>query len=145
LCGPLRWESFVDAASIDVTPDARRAKWRIVRWVSEAFRDKYPLPPNGVSYVIVVSTFDRSKELMPDEQTTMYLADGTNKRERVRKLASAQQSSQFAGQQLSALGSRGPSGEKSNDDQYHANDDEGVYSRKSHLQGQPQNEPEGDQ
>jgi hypothetical protein len=71
-------ESFVDATSIKVSPDVRRAKWRMVRWVSEAFRDKSPLLPNVVSYVIVVSTFDCSKELMRDEQTTMYLADGTN-------------------------------------------------------------------
>jgi hypothetical protein len=71
-------ESFVDATSIEVSPTVRRAKWRMTRWVSDALRDKYPLSPNGVSYVIVVSTFDCSKELMRDEQTTMYLGDGTN-------------------------------------------------------------------
>lgn len=71
-------ESFVDATSIEVTPEVRRAKWQSVRWVSEEFADNYPLPPNAVSYIIVVSTFDCSKELMRDEQTTMYMGDGTN-------------------------------------------------------------------
>jgi hypothetical protein len=73
-------ESFVDRASIAATPDNRRAKWRMVRWASESYAKEHPsaTKPVGVSFVIVVSTFDCGKELMRDEQTTMYYADGTN-------------------------------------------------------------------
>jgi len=72
-------ESFVDPKSIEATPNNRRAKWRMARWVSESYLREHPLAakPVGVSYVIVASTFDCTKELMRDEQSTTYLADGT--------------------------------------------------------------------
>lgn len=72
-------ESFVHPASIEVVSDNRRAKWRMVRWVSDSYLKEHPLAgkPVGVSYVIVASTFDCTKELMRDEQSTTYFADGT--------------------------------------------------------------------
>jgi len=73
-------ESFVDRASIEATPENRRAKWRMVRWISESYAKEHPsaAKPVGVNFVMVVSTFDCGKALMRDEQTTMYYADGTN-------------------------------------------------------------------
>lgn len=71
-------ESLVDATSIEVTSDLRRAKWRMVPWLRKDFADKVLIPSNVIKYIIVVSTFDCRKELMRDEQTTMYKGDGTN-------------------------------------------------------------------
>jgi len=73
-------ESFVDQSSIQATPDYRRAKWRFVTWFSESYAKSHQLTanPRAVSFVIVVSTFDCGKDLMRDDQTTMYFADGTN-------------------------------------------------------------------
>jgi hypothetical protein len=73
-------ESFVDQKSIEVTPNYRRAKWRMVRWISDSYAKEHPeaTKPVGVSFVILEATFDCSKELMRDDRTTMYFADGTN-------------------------------------------------------------------
>jgi hypothetical protein len=74
-------ESSVDPKSVEATPNYRRAKWRMARWVSESYLKEYPsaAKPVGVSYIIVLSTFDCTKELMRDEQSTTYFADGTIK------------------------------------------------------------------
>jgi hypothetical protein len=74
-------ESSVDPKSVETTPNYRRAKWRMARWVSESYLKEHPLAaePVGVSYIIVLSTFDCTKELMRDEQSTTYFANGTTK------------------------------------------------------------------
>src|SRR5579859_1454299 len=76
--GCRRMESLLDATSIEVTFGLRRAKWRMVPWLRKDLADKVPIPSNVIKSVIVVSTFDCSKELMRDEQTPMYKGDGTN-------------------------------------------------------------------
>jgi hypothetical protein len=72
-------ESFVAPKSIETTSNSRRAKWRMARWVSESYLKEHPLAakPVGISSITVVSTFDCRKELMGDEQSTTYFADGT--------------------------------------------------------------------
>jgi hypothetical protein len=74
-------ESSVDPKSVEAMPTYRRAKWRMARWVSESYLKEHPLAaePVGVSYIIVLSTFDCRKELMRDEQSTTYFANGTTK------------------------------------------------------------------
>jgi hypothetical protein len=74
-------ESSVDPKSVEATPNYRRAKWRMARWLSDSYLKEHPLAakPVGVSYIITLSTFDCNKQLMRDEQSTTYLADGTTK------------------------------------------------------------------
>jgi hypothetical protein len=75
-------ESFVDRTSIEVMADYRRAKWRMTRWISESYATEHLsiINPVGnfVIYVIVITTFDCAGERVRDEQTTMYMSDGTN-------------------------------------------------------------------
>jgi hypothetical protein len=72
-------EHSVDPKSVEATPSYRRAKWRMARWISESYLREHPeaAKPVGVSYIVVESAFDCTKELMRDEQSTTYFADGT--------------------------------------------------------------------
>ena len=72
-------ESFVDQSSVEVTSDGRRAKWRMSRWISASYAKEHPaaITPVGITFILVISTFDCTRELMRDEQSTLFSADGS--------------------------------------------------------------------